>query len=84
MDHRQPDDSPLFTDSEWRTLFQAMPRNVYDRLIEEMKRVGHANGIAPEVFEADDKENRAIGPRILAWECLVILLERSDSEAFRV
>lgn len=68
----------------WRTLHQVLPESVYEELLIEIKRVGRLNGIAPEVFDLDLKYQQAIGPRVMAWECLKILLERSDDEALRV
>lgn len=69
---------------EWRSLLQVLPKNIYDRWKAELKRLARVNGISVESFEADDKALAEVGPRVLAFELLVILMERSDDEALRV
>ena len=70
---------------EWRQLYQALPKSVYDRLFVQMQRLAHANGIAPEALMSDSKFREAVGPRVQAWECLVLLMERTESnDTFRV
>lgn len=69
---------------EFRQLHQALPKNLYDRLMAELHRVALANGISPESFVVDDKKSETVGPRIATWECLLILLERSESEHLKV
>jgi hypothetical protein len=72
------------TEDQWRTVFQVLPKDLYDRFFAQMKRLGHANAIPPAMFELDTKTQTAIGPRVMAFECLVILMERSENEAFKV
>ena len=75
---------PLEQD-EWATLHQVLPRNVYDRLKVQLRRVALANGIAVEAWDADDKfAQNATGARVLTIESLVILMERSENETLRV
>jgi hypothetical protein len=69
---------------EWRCLYQQLPKNVYDRLKVQMRRLAQANGIAPEYFDGDSKFKTVSGPKVQAWECLTILMERSSDESFRV
>lgn len=66
---------------EWRSLFQVLPRNVYDRLKVQLRRVALANGIAVESWDADDKfSQNATGARVMTFESLVILLERTEDD----
>ncbi len=67
----------------WRTLQQKLPLGIYDRLIIQMSRVGRVNGISIRDFLADDKNKEMIGPRVCAWECLVILMENSGDDSLR-
>jgi hypothetical protein len=69
---------------DWRTLFQVLPLNVYSRLMAQLGRAAQANGISPEAFIKDDKMSPRTGPRVAVWENLVILMERSENEAFKV
>lgn len=69
----------------WRQLYQALPRGIYDRLFLQLQRVARANGIAPSSMMADSKFKAETGPRVMAWECLLVLLERTEDESvFRV
>jgi len=69
----------------WRQLHQELPKIIYDRLMEQMKRLALANGISAESFIADSKFKQAVGPRVQAWECLMLLMERTESDdTFRV
>lgn len=69
----------------WRSLFQVLPVDVYDRFKVQLKRLALANGISPEAFDEDDKFMSEVGPRVQAWECLTVLMERTeDDKVFRV
>lgn len=69
---------------DWRSLYQQLPLNVYERLMGQLRRIALVNGIAVEAFNADDKFAPEHGPRVMAWETLLILVERSEDEALRV
>lgn len=70
---------------KWRALHQNLPIDVYTRLMAQMKRLALVNGISVEGFEGDDKFKPAVGPRVQAWECLVLLMERTENDkVFRV
>lgn len=69
---------------EWRTLYQLLPRDVYDRLIPQLRRVALVNGTSPEAFDVDDKARTFIGPKVMTWDALTTFLERCEDEALRV
>jgi len=70
---------------EFRQLHQCLPLPIYERLMIQMKRLAQANGISPESFELDSKKSQVVGPRIQAWECLMLLMKRTEDEkVFRV
>jgi|HubBroStandDraft_2_1064218.scaffolds.fasta_scaffold00006_60 hypothetical protein len=64
----------------WKTLHQELPEPIYIRLIVQFKRLALANGVSPESFSADSKFAQAVGPRVQVWECLLLLLERTESD----
>jgi len=65
---------------DWRQVHQELPRIIYDRLMVQMQRLARVNGINPEGFVADSKFAQAVGPRVETWECLLLLLERTESD----
>ena len=70
---------------DWSTLYQVLPRDVYNRLKVQMRRLAVANGVAAEYFDKDSKFERVVGPKVAVWEMLVVLMERTGSdEVFRV
>lgn len=71
-------------EDQWRVMYQVLPLNLHERFKAQMRRVAIANGIAAEYFDGDSKFSHAVGPRVQAWECLLILMERSGDDAFRV
>jgi hypothetical protein len=71
-------------EDQWRTLHQVLPIDVYSRLMVQLYRAAQSNGISPESFIGDNKKEKHTGPRVAVWENLVILMERSENEAFKV
>lgn len=69
---------------EWRSAYQQLPLNIYDRWMHQLRRIALVNGVAPELFDRDNKFDAFIGPRVATFEMLVVLLERSEDEALRV
>lgn len=67
----------------WRQIHQCMPKDLYDRWMVQMKRIALANGISTESFDSDSKFGHAVGPRVLAYEALLIILEDSDDAVLR-
>jgi hypothetical protein len=70
--------------NEWRSFHQNLPLPLYEQWKVQLRRVAQANGIAPDIWEADSKLAESVGPRVQVIEILTILLARSDNEAFRV
>lgn len=68
---------------EWRQLSQCLPEDIYTRLMTQMVRVGLSNGIGAEEFTVDDKKAQKVGPRVHAWECLVLVLEEAPNSALK-
>jgi len=51
----------------------------------QMRRIARINGISGEAFESDDKFAEAVGPKVMTYEALLILMERTEDESvFRV
>ena len=70
---------------QWRSLHQKLPLDLYTRWKVQIERVARANGISVEGFEKDDKFNESIGPRVMTYEALLVLMERTEEDAtFRV
>ena len=69
---------------EWRSLYQIMPRDVYDRFIRQLRRVALVNGTSTESFDGDDKARTWVGPKVLTWDALTMFLERCDDDSLRV
>jgi hypothetical protein len=69
---------------QWRSLHQKLPLDLYERWKVQMKRIAIANGISAEAFESDDKFAETIGPKVMTYETILILMERSDESTFRV
>ena len=68
---------------EWRTLFQRLPKSVYDELMVGLKRVAVVNGISADSFVEDDKTKQAVGPRVQVFEILTILLRETGDAGLR-
>jgi hypothetical protein len=66
---------------QWKTLHQVLPANIYDRFMIQIKRIARCNGIAVEIFSNDDKFQKAHGPRVMTYESLIILLERTEDDS---
>lgn len=62
---------------QWRALYQQLPKSVYDRLMAGLVRIAEANEVGEARFLGDDKTECALGPRVMVWEILVILIEQS-------
>ena len=72
-------------EDSWKTLYQVLPADVYDRLKVQLRRLAVANGVAAEYFDGDSKFERVEGPKVAVWEMLVVLMERTENEeVFRV
>jgi hypothetical protein len=72
-------------DSEWRSLLQILPLGLYERWQVQMKRIARCNGISIEAFDKADKRSKEdTGPRVMAYEALLVLIERSDDSTLRV
>jgi hypothetical protein len=70
---------------EWRVWFQKLPLDIHLRWKVQLRRIAHANGIAPGAWDADDKfAEQATGARVMTMEALLILLERSEDISLRV
>ena len=69
---------------EWATLYQVLPRDVYNRLKVQLRRLAVANGVAAEYFDKDSKFERLEGPKVAVWEMLVVWMERASNEDIRV
>ena len=75
----------MVANDKWKSLHQVLPINVYERWLIQIKRVARANGISVDGFEKDDKFNESIGPRVMTYEALLVLMERTEEDAtFRV
>ena len=75
----------MVANDKWKSLHQVLPINVYERWLIQIKRVARANGISVDGFETDDKFNESIGPRVMTYEALLVLMERTEEDAtFRV
>jgi hypothetical protein len=64
----------------WRSVYQQVPLDIYTRWMVQMRRIARVNGIAVEAFDADDKFKKAHGPRVMTYESLLLLLERTESD----
>jgi hypothetical protein len=64
----------------WRSIYQQMPLSLYERWMVQMRRIARVNGIAVEAFDSDDKFQKAHGPRVMTYESLIILLERTEDD----
>ena len=64
----------------WRSIYQQMPLSLYERWMVQMRRIALVNGIAVEAFNLDDKFQKAHGPRVMTYESLIILLERTEDD----
>lgn len=60
---------------EWRSCYQQLPLSVYERFMIQLKRIAIANGISEEAFLRDNKFEARIGPRVMCYETLTIMLE---------
>lgn len=69
---------------QWRSAYQQLPLDVYTRWMKQLRRLALVNGISAEAFDRDSKFDAAVGPRVMCYEMLVVLLERSDDGALRV
>jgi len=68
---------------DWRTLFQRLPKSVYDELMAGLKRIAVVNGISADSFVEDDKTKQAVGPRVQVFEILTILLRETGDAGLR-
>ena len=68
---------------EWRTLFQVLPKPIYDDLMEQLYRVARVNGFGVSQFVDDDKTKQEIGTRVWVWEILTILLRETGDAGLR-
>ena len=70
---------------KWRSLHQRLPIDLHERWKAQMRRIARINGISAEAFESDDKFAEAVGPKVMTYEALLILMERTEDESvFRV
>ena len=70
------------TEDLWRSVFQQLPINLHERFKVQLRRVALANGIAAEYFDGDSKFAQIVGPKVQTWECLILLLERTEKDEY--
>jgi len=68
----------------WCSLFQKLPKPVYDELMIGLRRIAVCNGISADAFTQDNKFSSAIGARVQVYEILAILIRETGDAGLRL